>query len=78
MVAALAFLLIGVGVSWWAPSAPTDPPAYLKVIYNNTRACGTLRSADGGQIRLAVTGIHDPIAIPLTQINNLTIVASCE
>jgi hypothetical protein len=78
VVAALAFLLIGVGVSWWAPPAPADPPAYLKVTYSNTSACGALRSADGGQIRLAVTGSHDPIAIPLTQITNLTVVPTCE
>jgi hypothetical protein len=45
---------------------------------HNTSACGALRSADGGQIRLTVTGNHDPIAIPLTQINNLTVVATCE
>jgi hypothetical protein len=78
VVAALAFLLIGVGVSWWAPTAPTDPPAYLKVTYDNTSACGALSSADGGQIRLVVAGNHNPMAIPLTQITNLTVVAICE
>jgi hypothetical protein len=78
VVAALAFLLIGVGVSWWAPPAPTDPPAYLKVTYSNTSACGALRSADGGQIRLTVTGNHDPITVPLAQITNLTIVPACD
>ena len=77
VITALVLLLIGVGVSWWAPPAPTDPPAYLKVTYRNTSACGTLRSADNGQIRLTVTGNHDPIIIPLTQITNLTIVATC-
>jgi len=77
VVAALAFLLIGVGVSWWAPPAPTHPPAYLKVVYQNTSACGALRSADNGQIRLTVAGNHDPIVIPLTQITNLTVVAAC-
>ncbi|MGH3886177.1 MAG: hypothetical protein ACRDSZ_06335 [Pseudonocardiaceae bacterium] len=78
MVAALALLLVGVGVSWWAPPAPTDPPAYLMVTYSNTSACGVLRSADGGQIRLTVTGNHDSITIPLTQITNLTIVSTCD
>jgi len=61
VVAAIALLLIGVGVSWWAPPAPTDPPAYLKVTYHNTSACGVLRSADNGQIRLTVTGDNEPI-----------------
>jgi len=78
VIAALALLLIGVGVTWWAPLAPIDPPAYLKVTYHNTSACGVLRSADNGQIRLAVTGNHDAIIIPLTQIINLTVVATCE
>jgi hypothetical protein len=78
VVAALAMLLIGVGVSWWAPPAPTDPPTYLKITYSNTSACGTLRSADNGQIQLTVTGDHDPIAIPFTQIINLAFVATCE
>ncbi len=78
VVAALALLLIGVGVSWWAPPAPADPPAYLKVTYNNTSACGALRSADNAQIRLTVTGNHDPITIPLSRITNLAVVATCE
>jgi hypothetical protein len=78
VVAALALLLLGVGVSWWAPPASTDPPAYLKVTYSSTSACGALRSADNGQIRLTVTGNHDPIAVPLTQITNLAVVATCE
>lgn len=78
VVAALALLLIGLGVSWWAPPALTDPPAYLKVTSHTTPACGTLRSADDGQIRLIVTGNHDPISIPLTQITNLAVVATCK
>lgn len=41
-------------------------------------ACGALRSADGGQLRLAVTGNHDPITVPLAQITNLTVVPTCE
>ncbi len=61
-----------------AVAAGVDPPAYVKIAYSNTSACGALRSADGGQIRLTVTGNHDPIAIPLTQITNLTIVSTCD
>ncbi len=77
VVAALASLLIGVGVSWWAPSTPTDPPTYLRVTSPNTSACGTLRSADGGQVRLSIAGNHDPISIPLTQVTTLAVVATC-
>jgi len=78
VITALVLLLIGVGVSWWAPPAPTDPPAYLKVTYRNTSACGTLRSADNGQIRLTVTGNQEPTTVPLTQITNLRVVGTCE
>lgn len=78
VIAALAFLLIGVGVSWWAPPAATDPPAYMKVTYSNNSVCGALRSADGGQIRLIVRGNHELIAIPLTQITNLSVVPTCD
>ncbi len=77
VVAALALLLIGVGVSWWAPPDRTDPPAYLKVTSVNSSVCGTLRSADNGQIRLTEAGNHDPITIPLTQITDLTLIATC-
>ena len=75
--AALALLLIGVGVSWWAPPASTSPPAYLRATFNNTDACGVPRSADNGQLRLAVSGSRDPVVIPLAQITNLAVVPSC-
>lgn len=78
VVAALALLLTGVGVSWWAPPAPTDRPAYLKITSSNTSACGALRSADKGQIRLTVTDNNDSIIIPLTEISHLTVVTTCE
>jgi hypothetical protein len=78
VVTALALLLFGVGLSWWAPAAATDSSAYVRVTYHVTSACGALRSADDGQIRLIVTGNHDPITIPLSQITNLTVVSSCK
>ncbi|MGH3928245.1 MAG: hypothetical protein ACRDS9_24355 [Pseudonocardiaceae bacterium] len=53
------------------PCQPTRPAA-------ESASGSVLRSADGGQIRLTVTGNHDPIAIPLTQITNLTIVSACD
>lgn len=37
VAAALGLLLTGVLLTWWAPAAPTKPPAYLKV----TRPGGT-------------------------------------
>jgi hypothetical protein len=44
VVAALISLLAGVGVSWWAPTAPTEPRAYLRIA-DNAIVCGVLRSA---------------------------------
>ncbi|MGH3782136.1 MAG: hypothetical protein ACRDRO_16340 [Pseudonocardiaceae bacterium] len=49
----------------------------MRVTYQHTSACGTLRSADNGQIRLTVIGNHDPIAIPLNQVTNLAVLATC-
>jgi Zn-dependent protease len=46
VVAALISLLAGVGVSWWAPAAPTEPRPYLRIADNNAIVCGVLRSAD--------------------------------
>jgi hypothetical protein len=57
----------------WATAHPSR-----ELYQSNTSACGALRSADGGQIRLTVTGNHDPITVPLAQITNLTVVPTCE
>jgi hypothetical protein len=75
--AALGLLLTGVLLTWWAPPAATAPPAYLKVTFPGGTACGTLQSADGGTLRLTVTGMHEPIAVPLTAITNLAVTAAC-
>jgi hypothetical protein len=41
VLAALAFLLTGMGVSWWAPPTPTNPPTSLNVTTHTTSACAT-------------------------------------
>jgi hypothetical protein len=74
---ALTLLLTGVGLTWWAPPAPTDPPAYLKVTRPDSTICGTLTSADSGTLHVRVTGVHDPVPTPLTTITNLTITSAC-
>jgi hypothetical protein len=56
VLAALAFLLAGIGVSWWAPSTSTDPPTYVKIIPDHTGACGSPHSTGNGQFRLTVRG----------------------
>lgn len=77
VAAALALLLTGVLLTWWAPPAPTDPPAYLKVTRPAGVVCGAPLSADGGTLRLTVAGAHDPVTIPLTAVTNLAITPGC-
>ena len=40
---ALGLLLAGVLLTWWAPTAPASPPAYLKVTRPSGTVCGTLK-----------------------------------
>jgi len=75
--AALSLLLLGVGVSWWAPPAPAGPPAFVKATFDSTEACGALRSADNGQLHLDVTGRRDPVIIPFNHLSNLAVVSAC-
>jgi len=74
---ALGLLITGVLLTWWAPAAPASPPAYLQVTSRGSTVCGILQSADGGVVRLSVAGAHQPAAIPLTAVTNMTVVASC-
>jgi hypothetical protein len=77
VAAALALLLAGVALTWWAPPAPPTPPAYLQVTTADGATCGKLSTADGGQIRLTVAGAHEPAVIPLAAVRNLAVVAAC-
>jgi hypothetical protein len=36
-----------------------------------------MESADGGTLRLTVTGVHEPVAIPLTTITNPAVTPTC-
>lgn len=75
---AVLFLLTGLCLTWWAPTAPPTPPAHLTVDHADTTTCGVLLAADGGQVRLAVAGTHDPVRIPVAAIKNLAIVTQCQ
>jgi hypothetical protein len=77
VAAALGLLLTGVLLTWWAPAAPTQPPAYLKVTRPSGTVCGILASADGGTLRLTVAGAHEPVAIPLTTVSNMAVTPTC-
>ncbi len=74
---ALALLLTGVLLTWWAPEAPSDPPALVTVTGPDGAVCGTLLSADGGAVRVRVSGRHDPAVIPLDRLRNMAVTATC-
>ncbi|WP_245881767.1 hypothetical protein [Streptomyces milbemycinicus] len=77
---ALALLLAGIVVTWWAPAADAkeQKPTYLKVSHQGRSSCGTLRSADGGYLRLKSPGSHELAVIPLVKITNMRMVKSCK
>lgn len=77
VAAALTLLGTSVLLTWWAPPAPTDPPAYLKVTRRAGVVCGALASADEGVLRLTVGGTQDPVAIPLVGVTNLAVTSGC-
>jgi hypothetical protein len=74
---ALACLLGGVAAAWWAPAEATSPPAYVRVSVGSTVSCGELTSADGGNLVIKVAGRREPAVIPVGQVTNLTVTASC-
>lgn len=77
VAAALALLLTGVLLTWWAPPAPTQPPAYLRITTTGGVTCGVLASADAGVIRLNIYGSHEPVVIPLTTVTNMAVTSAC-
>lgn len=64
MAVALGLLLTGIVLTWWAPGKAADPPVYLQVKTKTATTCGTLQSADGGQLVAAVKGSAQPAKIP--------------
>lgn len=77
VAASLTLLLTGVVLTWWVPPGAVSLPAQLTVSHAGTAVCGTLLSADGGVLRLAVPGAHDPIAVPLDAVTNLAVTSTC-
>lgn len=74
---AMALLLTGVLLTWWAPAAPATPPAFLKVTGPGGTTCGILRSAGRGTLHLTVPGAHGLVTIPLTAVTNLSTTETC-
>ena len=74
---AVVFLLAGIAVTWWAPSATPSTSAYIAVTSGHTTTCGTPQPASPGQLRLLVPGSHHLIVLPFSQITTLAVTTSC-
>lgn len=78
LMVALPLLGASVIAWWWSGTKPPSPPAYMQVDVSGVPpACGVLKSADNGHIRLQVAGEEDPRTIPLTSIANVLLKSSC-
>ncbi|CAM5352488.1 hypothetical protein ACFV27_46035 [Streptomyces antimycoticus] len=77
VAAALALLIGGVVTTWWAPPPSGGKTAYVRVNHQGKSSCGTLRSADGGRIRLRMPGRHELLTVPFGTVTNFKIVTSC-
>lgn len=77
VVASLALFIAGMVTWWWAPAPPTGSSP-VSVTTKTGTTCGTLTSGDGGTLHVAVAGADAPVPIPLSQVTNLRVVASCD
>jgi hypothetical protein len=78
VAAALASLLAGIALTWWAPAAPPNPPAYLRVGHGQQTTCGVLSAASNGQLQVTPAGRTAPTTIDLTEVTSLAVVARCD
>lgn len=74
---ALVMIVAGLITWWWAPTAEKNPPAFTKIDYAGTRACGELASADSQLFRLKIKGESATLVIPYRSATNVRVVASC-
>ena len=73
---ALAGLVLGVLVWWWAPTVSDAPK--VEVTVGKETFCGALSSADGGELRVKVDGEKNPRAFPLESVDNVRVKAACD
>jgi len=74
---AVACLLAGVILTWWAPASAASPPAYIDVAHDRQTTCGTLLGAGHGHLQLIPNGTKQLITVPFTHIDSLSLAASC-
>ena len=75
LIAALVLLMAGMFTWWWAPKQ--SEPAALTVTTPTGTVCGELISADGGRLRLTVTGRAAPHVIRFSDVEDLQVSNGC-
>lgn len=73
---ALALLLGGIILTWWAPSTP-EPQAYVSVTTSSGTSCGILQSSSGDLLRLQVTGRAVQTRVPIADVTAITVLSDC-
>jgi hypothetical protein len=74
---AVLFLLVGIGITWCAPTAAPSSPVYVMVVHGHAITCGIPQPAAAGQLGLTVNSGRDPVLIPFTQITSLALATAC-
>lgn len=64
---------------WWAGTKDPSPPAFIEVERPAPAKpiCGTLKSGDNGHLRIQVSGKEKPDTVPLSDVQNVRLKASC-
>jgi hypothetical protein len=76
-VAALVLLGVAAMASWWAETKPEEPTPVVAVETGDDLVCGTLASADDGEVAVDVEGEKDPHVIPYDDIDNFRVDLAC-
>ncbi|MFD5560767.1 hypothetical protein [Kitasatospora griseola] len=78
VAAALVCFLLGIVTTWWAPVAAPAPATYVTVTHGGATTCGTLKSADGRNMRIEVAGTVNAVVVPMDEVTSLLVVARCQ
>lgn len=73
----LALPTLGLATVAWLLSTPSSGTPVVVVHTGETRHCGTLLSADDGEVRIDIPGESDPRVTALDDLTNLEVAAEC-